>query len=94
MDASLLAQSLSSSRRRSATTPPTQTSPLDLAISQLLKDQPNQDDVDYVSQQREQSDFNSLWRVQFECNTGDTLVIVDFPSGYVNCKRDEVGDIL
>lgn len=68
-------------------------SPLDAAIKQLLKEHPSQDDSSYVSEQREQLDLYRLSRVHFDCVSGDTLVIVDFPSNHVNCKWDQVSYI-
>ncbi|KAF3055909.1 hypothetical protein GL218_07084 [Daldinia childiae] len=70
-------------------TPATRGSLIDAAIDQLLKDQPSQDDANYVSKAREKSDLTRLLHVHVECNDGDTLVIVNFPSGYLSCGREE-----
>ncbi|KAI1799851.1 hypothetical protein F4811DRAFT_557371 [Daldinia bambusicola] len=72
-----------------APAPRAQGSLIDAAIKQLLKDQPSEDDTDYTSKSREKSDLTRLLHVHVECNTGDTLVIVDFPSSYLSCSREE-----
>ncbi|KAI1465873.1 uncharacterized protein F4812DRAFT_437914, partial [Daldinia caldariorum] len=70
-------------------TPVPRGSLIDAAIDQLLKDQPSKDDTDYLSKSREKSDLTRLLHVHVECASGDTLVIVDFPSGYLSCGREE-----
>ncbi|KAI1381776.1 hypothetical protein F4677DRAFT_3549 [Hypoxylon crocopeplum] len=67
-------------------TPPAKESLLDAAITQLLKERPSQGDSSYNSEQREQVDLYRIQRVQIECNSGDTLVTVNFPRGYANCR--------
>ncbi|KAI1409120.1 hypothetical protein F5Y13DRAFT_170760 [Hypoxylon sp. FL1857] len=63
---------------------------LDAAIKQLLKEQPSQADSSYNSEWREQHDLNTLQHVQTKCDSGDTLIIVNFPSGrHVDCKWQE-----
>ncbi|KAI1394076.1 uncharacterized protein F4822DRAFT_386990 [Hypoxylon trugodes] len=63
-------------------------SPLDAAISQLLKEKPDPNDNSYNSEYREHRDICILRRVDTEYRSGDTLVIVEFPQGYVDCKGD------
>ncbi|KAI0117257.1 hypothetical protein F4814DRAFT_439697 [Daldinia grandis] len=62
---------------------------IDAAIDQLLKDQPSEDDANYISKSREKSDLTRLLHVHVECSDGDTLVIVNFPPGYLSCRREE-----
>ncbi|KAI2468911.1 hypothetical protein F4781DRAFT_422332 [Annulohypoxylon bovei var. microspora] len=72
-----------------STQPPPGTSLLDAAINQMLKEQPNQGDSSYNSEYREQRDISLLQRVQIECDSGDTLIIVNFPQDHVDCKWEE-----
>ncbi|KAI1660111.1 hypothetical protein F4813DRAFT_313633 [Daldinia decipiens] len=93
----MLSQQLAQQRAESQDPPPPLSDPtpaprgslIDAAIDQLLKDQPSEDDVNYISKSREKSDLIRLLHVHVECNDGDTLVIVDFPSGYLSCAREE-----
>ncbi|KAI8965744.1 hypothetical protein F5Y11DRAFT_311293 [Daldinia sp. FL1419] len=62
---------------------------IDAAIDQLLKEQPREDDAHYSSKSREKSDLTRVLHVHAECDSGDTLVIVNFPSGYLSCSREE-----
>ncbi|KAI1107449.1 hypothetical protein F4804DRAFT_160699 [Jackrogersella minutella] len=68
---------------------PPRESLLDAAINQLLKEQPSVGDSSYNSANREQQDMSLLRNVQSKCDSGDTLIIVNFPTGYVNCKWEE-----
>ncbi|OTB06348.1 hypothetical protein M426DRAFT_319079 [Hypoxylon sp. CI-4A] len=71
-------------------TEPTQSqlSPLDVAISQLLKEQPIEGDSTCSSEYREHKDLTTIRNIEQECQTGDTLIIVDFPSGFVDCRGE------
>lgn len=97
----MLSQQLAQQRAESQELPPPSDptpaprgSLLDAAIDQLLKDQPSEDDANYVFKSREKSDLTRLLHVHVECNDGDTLVIVNFPPGYSSCSREEVGQFL
>ncbi|KAI0845150.1 hypothetical protein F5Y00DRAFT_273305 [Daldinia vernicosa] len=70
-------------------TPASRGSLLDAAIDQLLKDQPSEGDANYASKSREKTDLTRLLHVHVECDDGDTLVVVNFPSGYPSCSREE-----
>ncbi|KAI1647949.1 uncharacterized protein F4817DRAFT_335434 [Daldinia loculata] len=92
----MLSQQLAQQRAESQELPPPSDptpaprgSLLDAAIDQLLKDQPSEDDANYVFKSREKSDLTRLLHVHVECNDGDTLVIVNFPPGYSSCSREE-----
>ncbi|OTB15508.1 hypothetical protein K445DRAFT_366708 [Daldinia sp. EC12] len=87
-----LAQQSAESQEHPASTDPTpvpQGSLIDAAIDQLLKEQFSEDDVDYSLKSREKSDMTRLMHVHVECNHGDTLVIVNFPTGYLSCSGEE-----
>ncbi|KAI0843196.1 hypothetical protein F5Y06DRAFT_257138 [Hypoxylon sp. FL0890] len=62
---------------------------LDAAIHQLLKEKPSRADSNYNSEWREQQDLARLQQVELQCKSGDTLIIVNFPSGHVDCKWRE-----
>ncbi|KAI0136012.1 hypothetical protein F4776DRAFT_115826 [Hypoxylon sp. NC0597] len=66
-----------------------QQSPLDAVVNQMLKEQPNQADSSYYSENREQRDLSLIQQVQSECESGDTLIIVNFPPDYVDCRWQE-----
>ncbi|KAI1096007.1 hypothetical protein F5B19DRAFT_437462 [Rostrohypoxylon terebratum] len=68
-------------------TPPTN-SPLDAVIDQLLKEQSRQGETSCNPYNREHRDFNLMQRVSIDCQSGDTLIIVNFPQGYVDCRRE------
>ncbi|KAI1143041.1 hypothetical protein F5Y05DRAFT_140489 [Hypoxylon sp. FL0543] len=64
-------------------------STLDAAIKQLLKEHPSEADSSYNSEWRERRDLTRLQDVELECDSGDTLVIVNFPEGHVDCRMRE-----
>ncbi|KAI1209901.1 uncharacterized protein F4807DRAFT_460194 [Annulohypoxylon truncatum] len=67
-------------------TQPPSGSLLDAAINQLLRERPSQVDSNYTFEYRELRDINLVQHAPTECKSGDTLIIVNFPQGYKNCK--------
>ncbi|OTA94479.1 hypothetical protein M434DRAFT_10737 [Hypoxylon sp. CO27-5] len=62
---------------------------LDAVVNQMLKEQPNQADSSYNSENREQRDLSLVQEVHLACTSGDTLIVVNFPPGHVNCRWHE-----
>lgn len=81
----------SSSAPRNA---PPASSPLDAAINQLLKEKSCQGGNNYNPYERERRDIDLMQRVSIDCQSGDTLIIVNFPPGCTDCKREQVGTLL
>ncbi|KAI0898546.1 hypothetical protein F4806DRAFT_364831 [Annulohypoxylon nitens] len=69
-------------------TPPA-SSPLDAAINQLLKEKSCQGGNNYNPYERERRDIDLMQRVSIDCQSGDTLIIVNFPPGCTDCKREQ-----
>ncbi|KAI0380067.1 hypothetical protein F5Y04DRAFT_105434 [Hypomontagnella monticulosa] len=64
-------------------------SPLDAAIEQLLKERPSQNDDTYSSENREQGELLRTLHPFTECDSGDTLIVVNFPKGHASCAWED-----
>ncbi|KAI1462071.1 hypothetical protein F4805DRAFT_411923 [Annulohypoxylon moriforme] len=66
--------------------PPPASSPLDAAINELLKEQPSRGSSSYNFEIREHLDTTLIKEVSIRRQSGDTLIIVNFPQNYSDCK--------
>ncbi|KAI1074976.1 hypothetical protein F5B20DRAFT_561810 [Whalleya microplaca] len=58
---------------------------IDGEIERLLKEQPNRDSNNWDAERRERSGFYQIQNAHEKFDSGDTLILVDFPPSFVDC---------